>query len=81
MSMSRNSRVVCLHAAEFGLERGLVSVSLLKSSEEKYIGTEAGKWVHVVVQARLQTEGEDEKRVIKTGSGALLFFTKSLVRK
>ena len=30
MSMSRKSRVVCLHAAEFGLERGLVSVSRLR---------------------------------------------------
>lgn len=30
MSMSRKSRVVCLHAAEFGLERGLVSAFYLE---------------------------------------------------
>lgn len=47
MTMNRKNRVVCLHAAEFGLERGLVSVSLVRVVKEKYIGTEAGKWVHV----------------------------------
>ena len=54
MSMNRKSRVVCLHAAKFGLERGLVSISLVRIVKKKYIGTEAGKrvHVHVVVQAR-----------------------------
>ena len=54
MSMNRKSRVVCLHAAMFGLERGLVSISLVRIVKKKYIGTEAGKrvHVHVVVQAR-----------------------------
>ena len=78
MSVNRKSTVVCSHAAEFALERSLVSLSLVRVVKEKHLGVDAGKWVHVVVQARYQLRvrmGEEFK------NRPLLLFTNSLVRE
>lgn len=42
----------------------MVSLSLVREVKDEHKGVGVGRWVHVMVQARLSAEGEDRRRGI-----------------